>query len=61
MFNEQRLILNQIQKDVDNLERVQRKETKMAKGLEAMSYKEWLRELGMFSLTKRRLRGNMIV
>ena len=32
----------------------------MVKDLEAMSYDKHLRELGMFSLTKRRLRGDMI-
>ena len=30
------------------------------KGLEGMSYKEWLRTLGSYSLAKRRLRGNLI-
>ena len=42
----------QFKMDVDNVECVQRKVTKMFKGLEAMSYEERLRELGMFSLTK---------
>ena len=32
----------------------------MVKGQEAVSYEERLRELGMFNLTKRRLRGAMI-
>ncbi|KFQ77979.1 hypothetical protein N337_06011, partial [Phoenicopterus ruber ruber] len=51
----------QHKKDMDLLERVQRRDTRMIKGMKHLTYEDRLRELDLFSLKKTRLWGDLIV
>ena len=50
----------QLRNDIDVVERVQRRDTRLIPGRARLSYEERLKETGLYTLERRRLRGDMI-
>ena len=51
----------QYRREIDLLECIQKRATKLIHGVEHLSYKDRLRELGLFSMEKGRLQGDLIM
>ena len=49
-----------IKQDIEEIEKVQRRASKLIKGLKKLSYEECLRKLHLPTLKYRRIRGDMI-
>ena len=50
-----------LRKDIDMIERVQRRATRLIEGFSDMSYEDRLEQTGLISLEKRRVRGDLIL
>ena len=51
---------SQFRKDIDATERVQRRVTRLITGGARLSYEDWLKETGLYTLERRQLRGDMM-